>query len=506
LSVALAAGVALIATSAAADSESDCNRSIAKAVAHLRKSHQKRISKCLRFGNYDCPLDWLVIDQAENAVRSKVAGSGSDCDVAVHTDGIPVSSFGPAACPDSWNHCDVEVPAIATLDDLADCLVCIETGHDLRVRDEIDFPQAIDDLAVRSCVRSGYEGMAQAVRVATHHVDRCAAEAGAKPFDCPVDFSPGSSAGSILARIAHDTSRCIVDGTLPDAARRTCTLAMTSQADVTQCFDRLARCIACQAANATWEQGLDCAAFAGIWTCNGESAPPAGSFFVANGADDSVTFFRPDGSHAGTTLAAATHAAGDRPSALATNRVANAVYVADLDGGSVAYLHAATGVPANGTIAASSFATGASPAAVAVDEEYGIAFAIGSMSGDVTLLDALDGSYANGSQAASTVPGIAGASAVALDAAAHAALEASAALLERLGVGTRPQRDLEIGLTAREREVLRLVAQGKSNKEIAAALRISERTAKFHVTAIFNKLGAENRAQAVALAKERHMI
>ena len=61
-------------------------------------------------------------------------------------------------------------------------------------------------------------------------------------------------------------------------------------------------------------------------------------------------------------------------------------------------------------------------------------------------------------------------------------------------------------LTPREREVLRLLAAGKSNKEIGAALRISERTAKFHVTAILNKLGAENRAQAVAVAKERHLI
>jgi DNA-binding NarL/FixJ family response regulator len=61
-------------------------------------------------------------------------------------------------------------------------------------------------------------------------------------------------------------------------------------------------------------------------------------------------------------------------------------------------------------------------------------------------------------------------------------------------------------LTPREREVLRLVAAGKSNKEIAAALRISERTAKFHVTAIFNKLGAQNRAQAVAVAIEQHLI
>jgi DNA-binding NarL/FixJ family response regulator len=61
-------------------------------------------------------------------------------------------------------------------------------------------------------------------------------------------------------------------------------------------------------------------------------------------------------------------------------------------------------------------------------------------------------------------------------------------------------------LSEREREVLRLVAAGKSNKEIAAKLRISERTAKFHVTAILNKLGAENRAQAVAIAAERHLI
>jgi len=61
-------------------------------------------------------------------------------------------------------------------------------------------------------------------------------------------------------------------------------------------------------------------------------------------------------------------------------------------------------------------------------------------------------------------------------------------------------------LSAREREVLRLVAAGKSNKEIAAKLRITERTAKFHVTAILNKLGAANLAQAAAIAAERHLI
>jgi len=58
-------------------------------------------------------------------------------------------------------------------------------------------------------------------------------------------------------------------------------------------------------------------------------------------------------------------------------------------------------------------------------------------------------------------------------------------------------------LSPRERDVLRLIVDGKSNKEIAAALRVTERTVKFHVTSIFNKLGAENRAQAVTIAHQR---
>jgi DNA-binding NarL/FixJ family response regulator len=61
-------------------------------------------------------------------------------------------------------------------------------------------------------------------------------------------------------------------------------------------------------------------------------------------------------------------------------------------------------------------------------------------------------------------------------------------------------------LSAREREVLRLVAAGQSNKEIAATLRIAERTVKFHLTSIFNKLGADNRARAVAIAAERGLV
>ncbi|MHB2018800.1 MAG: LuxR C-terminal-related transcriptional regulator [Candidatus Xenobia bacterium] len=61
-------------------------------------------------------------------------------------------------------------------------------------------------------------------------------------------------------------------------------------------------------------------------------------------------------------------------------------------------------------------------------------------------------------------------------------------------------------LSDRERTVLRLVAAGRSNKQIAAELGITERTAKFHVESARNKLGAENRAQAVALATSRGLL
>lgn len=61
-------------------------------------------------------------------------------------------------------------------------------------------------------------------------------------------------------------------------------------------------------------------------------------------------------------------------------------------------------------------------------------------------------------------------------------------------------------LSPRESEVLRLIAEGLSNKEIGRALTISERTARFHVTSILNKLGATTRAQAVALATQRRLI
>jgi DNA-binding NarL/FixJ family response regulator len=77
-------------------------------------------------------------------------------------------------------------------------------------------------------------------------------------------------------------------------------------------------------------------------------------------------------------------------------------------------------------------------------------------------------------------------------------------LIERMRTDT-PVDDLE-PLTEREMDVLKLLAQGKVNKEIAAALVITERTVKFHVSAIMSKLGATNRTEAVTIAVQRGLV
>ncbi len=62
------------------------------------------------------------------------------------------------------------------------------------------------------------------------------------------------------------------------------------------------------------------------------------------------------------------------------------------------------------------------------------------------------------------------------------------------------------GLTVRQVEVLRLVAEGQSNREIAGALGVSEKTVINHLTAIFNRIGADNRAAATAFAFRHGLI
>jgi DNA-binding NarL/FixJ family response regulator len=75
-----------------------------------------------------------------------------------------------------------------------------------------------------------------------------------------------------------------------------------------------------------------------------------------------------------------------------------------------------------------------------------------------------------------------------------------AAVAQRLA--QRPTREL----SARELEVLAMIVHGKSNKEIAAALGISDSTVKVHVASILNKLGVNDRTEAVTQALRRGIV
>lgn len=64
----------------------------------------------------------------------------------------------------------------------------------------------------------------------------------------------------------------------------------------------------------------------------------------------------------------------------------------------------------------------------------------------------------------------------------------------------------QLSITARELEILQLIAQGHSNREIAGKLFVSENTVKTHSSRLFDKLGARRRTQAVQLGKSYGLI
>ena len=84
-------------------------------------------------------------------------------------------------------------------------------------------------------------------------------------------------------------------------------------------------------------------------------------------------------------------------------------------------------------------------------------------------------------------------------AAGHFVVSRSALLGFAAPANAHQENDFRQRLTERETEVLRLIGSGKSNKAIGEALRVSEHTAKFHVSSILSKLGVETRTDAVRI-------
>jgi DNA-binding NarL/FixJ family response regulator len=79
-------------------------------------------------------------------------------------------------------------------------------------------------------------------------------------------------------------------------------------------------------------------------------------------------------------------------------------------------------------------------------------------------------------------------------------------LAERIRAPARQDGPLAEPLTARELEVLAMLAEGVGNREIADRLAVSEHTAKFHISSILDKLGVSTRTEAVTTGLRTGLI
>jgi DNA-binding NarL/FixJ family response regulator len=93
-----------------------------------------------------------------------------------------------------------------------------------------------------------------------------------------------------------------------------------------------------------------------------------------------------------------------------------------------------------------------------------------------------------------------------LVAAISATVAGFAVTLPRPSAGAGEAMRITEDLTTREVEVLRLMARGQTNKQVAAQLKISEHTAKFHVSSVLSKLGARTRTEAVTIGMTRGLV
>ena len=87
-----------------------------------------------------------------------------------------------------------------------------------------------------------------------------------------------------------------------------------------------------------------------------------------------------------------------------------------------------------------------------------------------------------------------------------AVLIVDTAAAHRTSSRVEPSHDLVDPLTSREQEVLEQMAAGLSNRQIAAALDISEHTVKFHVSAVLGKLGVSSRSAAIRHAMRQGLV
>lgn len=249
-----------------------CHQAILRGLAAVSRGRIALVGRCLKDGKFDScgETDFHVIPH-ENELRNFLAGPASDCRTAIAS-GAALADFGPTTCDSDWADCSAAVPAIATLEDMAECLVCQQKGFDFRMRADFGMPRPLpSDADERRCNCGIARLVTNTVRKAVFDTMACAS-GGSKPFACAVDATSGSRFGAALATFGKAIDRCGLDqGRAPGILASLCSGTETNAAGLTTCLAGLARCIACRTANSGLGQSADCVAFSGVPDCDGTS-------------------------------------------------------------------------------------------------------------------------------------------------------------------------------------------------------------------------------------------
>lgn len=251
-------------------STNQCHQLVVLRSAMVKKKRALQVAGCLRHGNFEnCASVDALVRVEEAKLLGSIGGPGKICKAALD-DGATPADFAPAACAADWNGCDLVVPAINTMADLAECLRCHEEGYDLALRNALGMPRSAPvDRAERLCAHLYARATGRAVRQASLDAAKCSYGLS-EPFDCPVDDGPPTRFAEALAVLETSGARCGIDqgdglGALADL----CHGRATNQAELTACFVSLAKCLACRTRNAVLDQNQDCIAFSGDPACTG---------------------------------------------------------------------------------------------------------------------------------------------------------------------------------------------------------------------------------------------
>lgn len=401
----------------AASLEGRCNKKLATATAKLFSAQAKSNAQCVGGGNYDSECRrTAAVEKLEARVRKAVASERSACRAAVETDGVPLSSFGPTACPNERAGCERLVPSIDSLEDLADCLICTQLGRFASFRFDVGLPvEGATRTEDQNCMRKVYRMLTKAVAAGDKSVAKCGG-AGAKPFSCPPDNAPGSALADALLKVDAAIDQCELPagqaGPLSDLVATLCRTTLADAAELKQCASGLARCAVCRYANVAYDQSVDCPAFSGRADCDAGSFPDRILYALTLRDGDGpyrIVYLDPTsgrylyGSYDASSIEIDTQSVG----AIAVNPDANRLYASRLADDSVVFMYADRPEFIAGTIDASSFSVVAphgAPRDLAVNPAANTLYVSLSGEDEITFLDATTGAPKFGILEASTFP------------------------------------------------------------------------------------------------------